>query len=37
MPSNSTISFFLSSTFVVPRISLALVGPRLEPPLALAS
>ena len=31
MPSKSTTSFFLSSIFVVPWSSLALVGPRFEP------
>jgi hypothetical protein len=37
MPSKSTTSFFLSSSFVVPFRSFALVGPRFVPPLAVAS
>ena len=37
MPSKSTTSFFLSSILVVPWMSLALVGPRFEPPVAVGS
>ena len=37
MPSKSTTSFFLSSIFVVPLMSFALVGPRFVPPLAVGS
>ena len=37
IPSKSTISLPLSSILVVPWSSLALVGPRFEPPLAVAS